>query len=562
MLLKNLRDEIDATLARDPAARSRIEVVLCYPGFHALVFHRLAHWLWRRGWLLAGRYVSHLGRIWTGIEIHPAAQIGKRLFIDHGMGVVIGETAEIGDDCTLYHGVTLGGRLPRRGEFGQKRHPTLGNSVIVGSGAQILGPFRVGDCARIGAGAVVISEVADGLTVVGPPARPVPRRGAAGEGKPAFLPYGIPGDIPDPIARALSGLLDEVTGLRARVAALESEPAGGADGSAEARPLAAPSNGADGTAGLRTAIMRLSTKGRYAVMAMVDLAGHSGGAPVSLAEIAERQEISLSYLEQLFAMLRKGGLIKSVRGPGGGYLLAHDRGEIRIADIILAVDEPIRAIRCAPGAPIGCRGNKTRCLTHDLWEELGNQIHLYLSSVSLADVCEHRVLGTSGRAHCQSFAVAAAVRNILSRRPVPRTETYLDWNATAPLRPEAAAAVTAALARCGNPSSVHRWGRAARAEVERARTAVAALVGVAGHGVVFVSGGTEANHLALLGAGRARVLVSALSSTIRCCARCPKPNRSRSIATASSGSKRCSFCWPPTRARRWFRSCSPTTRPG
>jgi serine O-acetyltransferase len=247
MLLKNLRDEIDATLARDPAARSRIEVVLCYPGFHALVFHRLAHWLWRRGWLLAGRYVSHLGRIWTGIEIHPAARIGKRLFIDHGMGVVIGETAEIGDDCTLYHGVTLGGRLPRRGEFGQKRHPTLGNSVIVGSGAQILGPFRVGDCARIGAGAVVISEVADGLTVVGPPARPVPRRGAAGEGKPAFLPYGIPGDIPDPIARALSGLLDEVTGLRARVAALESEPAGGADGSAEARPLAAPSNGADDT---------------------------------------------------------------------------------------------------------------------------------------------------------------------------------------------------------------------------------------------------------------------------------------------------------------------------
>jgi Rrf2 family iron-sulfur cluster assembly transcriptional regulator len=154
--------------------------------------------------------------------------------------------------------------------------------------------------------------------------------------------------------------------------------------------------------------MRLSTKGRYAVMAMVDLAGHSGGDPVSLAEIAERQEISLSYLEQLFAMLRTGGLIKSVRGPGGGYLLAHERSEIRIADIILAVDEPIRAVRCAPGAPIGCRGNKTRCLTHDLWEELGNQIHLYLSSVSLADVCEHRVLGTSGRAHCQSFAVAAA----------------------------------------------------------------------------------------------------------------------------------------------------------
>jgi Rrf2 family transcriptional regulator, iron-sulfur cluster assembly transcription factor len=149
-------------------------------------------------------------------------------------------------------------------------------------------------------------------------------------------------------------------------------------------------------------IMRLSTKGRYAVMAMVDLACHSGGAPVSLSEIAERQEISLSYLEQLFAMLRKSGLVKSVRGPGGGYLLAFDRAATRIADIILAVDEPIRATRCTPGAPVGCRANRTRCLTHDLWEELGNQIHLYLSSVSLADVCERRLLGSSGRLHCES----------------------------------------------------------------------------------------------------------------------------------------------------------------
>jgi Rrf2 family transcriptional regulator, iron-sulfur cluster assembly transcription factor len=153
--------------------------------------------------------------------------------------------------------------------------------------------------------------------------------------------------------------------------------------------------------------MRLSTKGRYAVMAMVDLAQHSDGDPVSLAEIADRQEISLSYLEQLFAMLRKGGLVRSVRGPGGGYLLAHNRRETRIADIILAVDEPIRATRCTPGAPIGCRGNKTRCLTHDLWEELGNQIHLFLSSVSLADVCEHRVLGTGGRLHCAALHAPA-----------------------------------------------------------------------------------------------------------------------------------------------------------
>ena len=154
--------------------------------------------------------------------------------------------------------------------------------------------------------------------------------------------------------------------------------------------------------------MRLSTKGRYAVMAMVDLAQHSAGDPISLAEIADRQEISLSYLEQLFAMLRKGGLVKSVRGPGGGYLLAHDRSETRIADIILAVDEPIRATRCTPGAPVGCRGDQTRCATHDLWEELGNQIHLYLSSVSLADVCERRVLGSSGRLHLETFGSATA----------------------------------------------------------------------------------------------------------------------------------------------------------
>jgi Rrf2 family transcriptional regulator, iron-sulfur cluster assembly transcription factor len=151
--------------------------------------------------------------------------------------------------------------------------------------------------------------------------------------------------------------------------------------------------------------MKLSTKGRYAVMAMVDLAQHSGdGAPVCLSDIAERQEISLSYLEQLFAKLRRGGLVKSVRGPGGGYRLAHGRDVTRIADIILAVDEPIRAVRCKPGATIGCRGDRSRCLTHDLWEELSNQIHLYLSSVSLGDVCERRVLGTSGLAYRASAA--------------------------------------------------------------------------------------------------------------------------------------------------------------
>ena len=218
MLFKNLRDEIEATLARDPAARSRLEVVLCYPGFHALLYYRLAHWLWQRRWHLAGRFVSHLGRMLTGIEIHPGARIGKRLFIDHGMGVVIGETAEIGDDCTLYQGVTLGGTSLARG---QKRHPTIGNNVIVGSGAQVLGPFRVGDGTRIGAQAVVLREVADGATMVGNPARPVTPRSDRTAAEPAFQPYGLSGEIPDPIARALGGLVDEVAILRARVNELE-----------------------------------------------------------------------------------------------------------------------------------------------------------------------------------------------------------------------------------------------------------------------------------------------------------------------------------------------------
>lgn len=148
--------------------------------------------------------------------------------------------------------------------------------------------------------------------------------------------------------------------------------------------------------------MKLSTKGRYAVMALVDLASQTDGRPVALADIAERQEISLSYLEQLFAKLRRGGLVRSVRGPGGGYLLAHAASETRISDAILAVDEPIRATRCKPNSSAGCRANKSRCLTHDLWEELGNQIHVFLSSVSLADVCNRRILGHSRLHHGQA----------------------------------------------------------------------------------------------------------------------------------------------------------------
>jgi serine O-acetyltransferase len=256
MLLKNLRDEIDATLARDPAARSRIEVGLCYPGFHALILYRLSHWLWQRRWLLAGRFVSHVGRVLTGIEIHPGARIGRRLFIDHGMGVVIGETAEIGDDCTLYQGVTLCGTSLTRG---QKRHPTLGAGVIVGSGAQVLGPFRVGDGARIGAAAVVLGEVPDGATMVGNPARQVARRSAAaGAPPPAFQPYAVCGDIPDPIARALNGLLGEVTSLRAHLAELERTRAAANTDAVPAavenpalRFVASGGNGADDEKGAR-----------------------------------------------------------------------------------------------------------------------------------------------------------------------------------------------------------------------------------------------------------------------------------------------------------------------
>jgi len=155
--------------------------------------------------------------------------------------------------------------------------------------------------------------------------------------------------------------------------------------------------------------VRLSTKGRYAVMAMAELAGNEGGTrPVSLAEIAKRQEISLSYLEQLFAKLRRGGLVRSVRGPGGGYRLSRPAAELRIADIILAVDEPIAATRCKTGSPLGCTGTTTRCVTHDLWEELGRQIHVFLSSVSLADVIEKRVLGRARPCEAKSDAREAA----------------------------------------------------------------------------------------------------------------------------------------------------------
>jgi serine O-acetyltransferase len=225
MLFKNLRDEIEATRARDPAARSSLEVVFCYPGFQVLLFHRMAHWLWTHRCFFLGRFISHVGRVLTAIDIHPGATIGKRLFIDHGIGVVIGETAVIGDDCTIYQGVTLGGTRPTKDQSGHKRHPTLGNNVMISSGAQVLGPFKVGDGATIGAATIVLREVPPGAIMVGNPARQITRR-MPGEAKPAFTPYGVSGeDIPDPIARALTGLLDEVASLRARVNELESEKA-------------------------------------------------------------------------------------------------------------------------------------------------------------------------------------------------------------------------------------------------------------------------------------------------------------------------------------------------
>jgi serine O-acetyltransferase len=233
MILQNLRDDISSIIARDPAARSALEVAICYPGVQALVAYRLSHWLWTKNLRLVARWVSQVARTLTGIEIHPAAKIGRRLFIDHGMGVVIGATAEIGDDCTLYQGVTLGGTALHQG----KRHPTLGNNVIVGSGAQVLGSFTVGDGARVGANAVVVAEVAPHSTVVGIPAKAVLRGATPASDAAAFLPYGTPcgelSDLPDPLNRALSGVLDEMAVLRARIVELERQ-------AEQAPPLAAP----------------------------------------------------------------------------------------------------------------------------------------------------------------------------------------------------------------------------------------------------------------------------------------------------------------------------------
>jgi serine O-acetyltransferase len=219
-MFDRLREDIACIRERDPAARSTWEVLTCYPGLHALVLHRRAHWCWHHEFRWAGRFISHVARWLTGIEIHPGASLGRRVFIDHGMGLVIGETAEVGDDCTLYHGVTLGGTSLAKGV---KRHPTLGKGVIVAAGAKVLGGFTVGDGARVGSNAVLLQSVPPGATAVGIPARIVVRSVDAQReeqaAKMGFSAYGVTqGD--DPVALAMRGLIDHAAGHEHQIALL------------------------------------------------------------------------------------------------------------------------------------------------------------------------------------------------------------------------------------------------------------------------------------------------------------------------------------------------------
>jgi len=212
-MFKLIKEEINCVFDRDPAAQSVFEVVTTYPGFHALIIHRVAHICWVNQFNWLGRFVSHIGRWLTGIEIHPGATIGRRFFIDHGMGVVIGETAIIGDDCTLYHGVTLGGTSWDKG----KRHPTLKNNVVVGAGAKVLGPIEIGENARIGSNSVVVKPVPAEATVVGIPGRIIDTdRSQASKdrekiaNKMGFNAYGATADMPDPVAHAINHMLDHI----------------------------------------------------------------------------------------------------------------------------------------------------------------------------------------------------------------------------------------------------------------------------------------------------------------------------------------------------------------
>jgi serine O-acetyltransferase len=216
-MFKTLREDVRAVVERDPAARTKLEVLLCYPGLHAVMFHRLAHAVWKANLKLPARFLSQISRFLTGIEIHPGATIGRRLFIDHGMGVVIGETAEIGDNVTIYQGVTLGGVSLNPG----KRHPTIGDDVIVGAGAAVLGPFSVGKGARVASNAVVLKEVAPGVTVAGVPAQPVGPR-AVTSPEPRYPSYGVwPGVASDPYSRALERVCAQMAELEERLSRVE-----------------------------------------------------------------------------------------------------------------------------------------------------------------------------------------------------------------------------------------------------------------------------------------------------------------------------------------------------
>lgn len=201
-MFDRLREDIHCVFDRDPAARNTWDVFTCYPGFHALLFHRASSFFWRIRFFWLARFLSAIGRWFTGIEIHPGATIGRRLFIDHGMGVVIGETAEIGDDCTLYHGVTLGGTSWQEG----KRHPTLENGVVIGAGAKILGPITVGACAKVGSNAVVVRDVEPHTTVVGIPARRVESKSAQREN--LFSAYGFSPNADDPVSKVMHDLIN------------------------------------------------------------------------------------------------------------------------------------------------------------------------------------------------------------------------------------------------------------------------------------------------------------------------------------------------------------------
>jgi len=214
-VLDELRRDIQAVRERDPAARSTVEVLLCYPGVHALAFYRVAHAIWRRGWTVPARFLSHIARFLTGIEIHPAARLGPGLFIDHGMGVVIGETSEVGENVTLLQGVTLGGTSLKR----EKRHPTLGNNVVVGAGAKIIGAFKIGDGSRIGAGSVVVREVPPNSVVVGVPGRVTYRDGQRVAGSIDLDQT----DLPDPVSKAIEQLLERIRSLEGELETMKKK---------------------------------------------------------------------------------------------------------------------------------------------------------------------------------------------------------------------------------------------------------------------------------------------------------------------------------------------------